>query len=323
MQRVQSVLHKYPWMSPLIVLVLALIVFSLVSGGKFATPGNFGLITQQVSVVGTLAVGQTLIILTAGIDLSVGAVMVLSSMVMAKTSFENGFPGWLSLLAGFIVGLLAGAINGFLVTKVKLPPFIVTLGTLSIFTAVTLLYATGRTIRATEMAPLLTWLGTPIKLGAFVITIAVLLMLLLYIVVGYALRYTAWGRHVYATGDDPGAARLAGIEVNRVLFSVYLVGGLIFAIAGWVLIGRIQSAAPSLDIPQYALSAITAVVIGGTSLFGGRGQVIGTLIGALIVAVFQNGLIIAGLDTYYVTLAVGILVILAVASDQWIRKARA
>ena len=309
-------------MSPLIVLVLAIIVFSLVSGGKFATAGNFGLITQQVSVVGTLAVGQTLIILTAGIDLSVGAVMVLSSMVMAKTSFENGFPGWLSLLAGFIVGLIAGAINGFLVTKVKLPPFIVTLGTLSIFTAITLLYATGRTIRATEMSPLLTWLGTPIKIGSFVITIAVILMLLLYVVVGYALRYTAWGRHVYATGDDPGAARLAGIEVNRVLFSVYLVGGLIFAIAGWVLIGRIQSAAPSLDIPQYALSAITAVVIGGTSLFGGRGQVIGTLIGALIVAVFQNGLIIAGLDVYYVTLAVGILVILAVASDQWIRKAR-
>jgi fructose transport system permease protein len=177
------------------------------------------------------------VILTAGIDLSVGAIAVLSSMVMAKTAAEQGVPGPIALLLGFAVGAAAGALNGFLITRLKLPPFIVTLGTLSIFMAVTLIYATGRTINKDKMgeaADILLWLGNPLQLGSFKITYGVVMMLLLYIFFSWVLKNTAWGRHVYAVGDDPAAASLAGIRVGRVLFSVYLVGGIVLAIAGWI-----------------------------------------------------------------------------------------
>jgi fructose transport system permease protein len=153
------------------------------------------------------------------------------------------------------------------------------------------------------------------------ITYGVVLMLLLYIVFGLILTRTAWGRHVYAVGDDPEAARLTGIQVNRLLFSVYLVAGAVLALGAWVQIGRSFAASPNAAT-DINLDSITAVVIGGISLFGGRGNIWGTLLGALIVGVFRNGLALAGLDVLYQTLAVGILVIVAVSIDQWIRKAR-
>ena len=321
-QRVQSILHAYPWLSPAIVLVLALAIFSSISE-NFAQPSNLGTITQQAAVVATLALGQTLVILTAGIDLSCGAVMVFASMVMAKTAFDQGVPGIPALLIGIAVGGLAGYVNGVLVTKVNLPPFIVTLGTLSVFTSMTLLYATGRTVRNRELADELKWLGKPITLpGGFTITTGVVVMIALYLVFAYVLRYTAWGTHVYAVGDDPDAARLAGIQVKRVLLSVYAIAGVIFGIAGWILIGRVNAASPNSGV-EANLQSITAVVIGGTSLFGGRGRVFGTLIGALIVAVVDNGLSVAGLDEAYKQLAIGVLIIVAVTADQWIRRARA
>lgn len=320
-QRVQTTLHRYPWLSPAVVLVASVIVFGFLNE-NFATPNNLSLITQQVAVVGSLAVGQTLIILTAGIDLSCGAIMVFCSMVMAKTAFDSGIPGWLAILLGLVVGGLAGAVNGVLVTKVRLPPFIVTLGTYNIFVAITLLYATGRTIRDAELASGLNWLGDTFTIGQVRVTIGVVVMIAMYGSFAFVLRYTAWGRHVYAVGDDAEAARLAGIQVQRVLLSVYVVAGLIFAITGWILIGRVGAASPNSGIDAN-LDSITAVVIGGTSLFGGRGTVLGSLIGALIVGVFRNGLTLAGLDVYYQTLAVGILIIIAVSVDQWIRRARA
>jgi len=320
-QRVQTTLHSYPWLSPAIVLVISVIVFGFLNS-NFATPNNLSLITQQVAVVGALAIGQTLIILTAGIDLSCGAIMVFASMVMAKTAFDSGIPGWLAIILGLVVGALAGAANGLLVTKVRLPPFIVTLGTLNIFTALTLMYATGRTIRDAELATGLSWLGETFSVAEVRISVGVVVMIALYALFAFVLRYTAWGRHVYAVGDDAEAARLAGIQVQRVLMSVYLVAGILFAITGWILIGRVGAASPNSGIDAN-LDSITAVVIGGTSLFGGRGTVLGSLIGALIVGVFRNGLTLAGLDVYYQTLAVGILVIVAVSVDQWIRRARA
>ena len=319
-QRFQSVLHTYPWLSPAMVLAAALVVFGLLSG-KFATPGNFGTITQQTAVVGTLAIGQTLIILTGGIDLSCGAIMIFSSMVMAKTAFDQGVPGWPALFIGLAVGGLAGFVNGLLITRINLPPFIVTLGSLGIFTSFTLLYATGRTVRERELAPELLKLGSPIDLGGFGLTTGVLAMLALYALFAYVLRYTAWGSHVYAVGDDPDAARLVGIRVSRVLLSVYTVAGVIFGVTGWVIIGRLGAASPNSGIDAN-LQSITAVVIGGTSLFGGRGRIVGTLIGALIVAVVENGLSVAGLDQAYKQLAIGVLIIVAVTADQWIRKAR-
>jgi fructose transport system permease protein len=318
--RIRGVLHRYPAISPAVVLVIAIIVFGVING-RFLAPANLSLITQQVAVIGTIGVAETLIILTAGIDLSVGAAMVLSSIVMGNLAAGRGFPPLLALLVGLLVGLATGALNGALVTRLNLPPFIVTLGTLSIFTALYLLYSNGATVQGDQISELITWTGLTFRVLGVDITFGVLLMIVLYAVVAFALGRTAWGRHVYAVGDDKEAARLTGIRVNRLLLSVYIAAGAILALAAWIQVGRDYGASPNAAADAN-LNAITAVVIGGTSLFGGRGAVWGTLLGALIVGVFRNGLALAGLDVLYQTLAVGVLVIVAVAIDQWIRKVR-
>jgi fructose transport system permease protein len=320
-QRVHDLLHSNATLGPLFVLLLAVLVFSA-TADRFLEPANLSLIVQQVMVVGTLGIAQTLIILTAGIDLSVGAIMVLSSIVMAKLSADQGVPGALALLIGFGVGTACGLVNGLLVTRLKLPPFIVTLGTLNIFFALNLAYSNSETIRGTDMSDLLLWTGNTIDVGDTRITYGSLLMLVLFGVFWWVLKNTAWGRHVYATGDDAEAARLAGVRTNRVLLSVYIVAGLICAVAAWMLIGRIASASPQAGSTAN-LDSITAVVIGGTSLFGGRGLVIGTLIGALIVGVLRNGLTLSGVDVLWQDFAVGVLIIAAVAIDQWIRRVKA
>ena len=318
-QKVQALLHKYPWVSSAVVLVFALFIFSF-GNENFLTPNNLSLILQQTAVIGAIAAGQTLIILTAGIDLSCGAIAIFASMVMAKTAFVNGWPAWAAFILGIAVGTGAGAFNGWLITKVNLPPFIVTLGTFNVFSALTLFYATGRTIMDKELEPFFLYLGNPIPLGEFKITYGVLLVIVMYLILAFSLRYTGWGRHVYAVGDDIEAARLAGIQVKRVLMSVYVTAGFIFAVTSWVIIGRVAAASPNSG-SNLNLDSITAVVIGGTSLFGGRGAIFGSLIGAVIVGVFRNGLTLAGVDLYYQTFAVGVLIIAAVSIDQWIRKA--
>lgn len=320
MQRVQHLLHGHPAISPFLVLVVSFVVFSAVNP-RFASPASLSLVFQQVAVIGALAVGQTLIILTAGIDLSVGAIAILAMMVSAQTAAGSGLPGVVAILLGIAIGTGAGALNGFLVTRIKLPPFIVTLGTLSVFTALALLYSGGQSVRATDMPPVLSWTGSSFPVGPFTITWGVVMVLVLYLVVGFALASTSWGRHVYAVGDDVEASRLTGIRINRVLLSVYTVAGALYGITAWVLIGRSGAASPNA-IVEANLESITAVVIGGTSLFGGRGAVLGTLLGALIVGFFRSGLSLAGVDDQYRVLAVGVLVILAVAIDQWIRRAR-
>jgi fructose transport system permease protein len=319
-QRIQHILHGNPALSPLIVLVLGLIFFGLVAD-NFLRPQSLSLLVQQMAVVGALAVGQTVIILTGGIDLSIGMAMVLASLVMAKLNGEQGVPGLIALLIGIAVGILAGLVNGLLVTRLNLPPFIVTLGTFSIFTAISLLYAAGQTIALPEDSFLLST-GKTLSIGSVSITWGVILMLLLYAVVGFALRNTAWGKHLYAAGDDPEASRLAGIDTDRVLLSAYVVAGVTVGVAAWIVCGRVGGADPNSGL-NYNLQSITAVVIGGTSLFGGRGLVIGSLIGALIVQVFNSGLALAGVDPNYQVLATGILVILAVSVDQWIRRVKA
>jgi len=319
-QRVHAVLHRKPALSPAIVLLLAAIAFGLLNS-RFYHLENLSLVAQQVAVVGSLAAGQTVVILTAGIDLSIGAVMVLSSLVMSKLVADQGVPGVLALFIGAVVAVGSQAVNGLLVTRIKLPPFIVTLGTLSIFTAITLIYAKGQTVSLNPDAFLL-WSATSVSIGSLHLTTGVLMMVVLYGVIGFALRYTAWGRHLYAVGDDAEAARLAGISVNRVLLSAYLVAGLAIAVAAWILAGRVGGGDPNAGL-NANLESITAVVIGGTSLFGGRGVVVGSLIGAFIVQVFDNGLALAGFDPNYQVLAVGILVIAAVSVDQWIRSVKA
>jgi fructose transport system permease protein len=320
-QRVQHQLHARPWLSPLFLLFVAFVAFFIASP-TFLTANSMGILLQQTAVVATLAVGQTLVILTAGIDLSVGAIMVLTMMVMASLARDGGMPGLLALLIGFVLALAAGALNGFLVTRINLPPFIVTLGTLSVYTAIALLYSGGESIQASHLPGLLNVLGEGFAIGGFRLTWGIVVMVIIYAVVGYALSQTAWGRYVYAVGDDPESARLSGVPSKRILLAVYTVAGLIYAIAAWELIGRAGAATPNA-VPDANLQSITAVVIGGTSLFGGRGVLIGTLIGALIVQTLQFGLSQMGVDQQWRVLATGILIIVAVAADQWIRKVKA
>lgn len=322
LERFQHFLHSSPAAVALIVLVLSVAVFGLILGGKFFSAFTLTLILQQVAIVGIVGAAQTLVILTAGIDLSVGAIMVLSSVVMGQFAFRYGLPPELAILCGFAVGAFCGFINGVLVARMKLPPFIVTLGMWQIVLATNFLYSANETIRAQDIetnAPILQFFGESIRMGGAVFTYGVVAMVLLVAVLWYVLNHTAWGRHVYAVGDDPDAAELAGVNVKRMLISVYTLSGLICALAGWALIGRIGSVSPTAG--QFAnIESITAVVIGGISLFGGRGSVLGMLFGALIVGVFQLGLRLIGTDPQWTYLLIGVLIIAAVAIDQWIRK---
>jgi fructose transport system permease protein len=302
------------------VLVVSVFVFGTLND-RFFLPSNLSLITQQVAVVGTLAIAQTLVVLTAGIDLSIGSVMVLSSLVMAQTASSMKINPIVAILLGLAAALVAGAVNGTLVTRLNLPPFIVTLGTLNVFVAISLLYSHGATVMGDSMPPVLTGTGDLVNVGGLSITSGVVMMFGLYLIMSFIMTKTAWGRHVYAIGDDRESARLAGIQVKKVLLSVYVVAAAIIAIGAWIQIGRAFSASPNAGA-ELNLDSITAVVIGGTSLFGGRGTIWGSLLGALIVGVFRNGLALAGLDVLYQTLAVGVLIIVAVSLDQWIRKVR-
>lgn len=320
MQRIQHVLHARPWLSPLLILVITTAVFAL-SNPRYLAPNSQSLLLQQVAVVACLAIGQTLVILTAGIDLSVGAITILSMMVMASLAANQGVDGFVALLIGVGLATGAGFINGLLVTRLNLPPFIVTLGTLSIFTAVALLYSGGKSIQNPSLPPLINWTGTTFAIGGFHVTVGVLAVLALYLIVGFSLTQTAWGRHVFAVGDDREAARLSGVASKRVLLSVYTAAGLIYGLAAWIQIGRAGAASPN-GIPDANLDSITAVVIGGTSLFGGRGGLIGSLLGAIIVGAFTLGLALIGVDQQWRLLAIGLLIIAAVSVDQWIRKVK-
>ncbi|GLY08644.1 MULTISPECIES: ABC transporter permease [Actinoplanes] len=318
--RVQHLLHANPVLGPLAVLLVAIVAFSIVNA-RFFSAANLSLVLLQVTVIATLALGQTLIILTAGIDLAAGAIAVFSSVLMAAFCVRSGMPGPIALLLGLVCGTAMGAFNGLLVTRIKLPPFIVTLGTLTIFFSLNAVVSNSETVRGTDMPGLMTWTGEAIGIGGFQLSYGSIIMLILFGFFWYALTWTAWGKHVYATGDDGEAARLAGIRTGRVLFSVYTTAGLLYAVAGWILIGRLASASPNVGT-EYNLDSITAVVLGGTSLFGGRGGVIGTLIGALIVGVFRNGLQLAGVEVVWQGFAIGLLVLTAVSLDQWIRRVR-
>jgi fructose transport system permease protein len=322
LEKFQHFLHSSPAAVPLIVLVLSLTVFGLLLGGKFFSAFSLTLILQQVAIVGIVGAAQSLVILTAGIDLSVGAIMVLSSVVMGQFTFRYGLPAELAILCGLAVGAVCGFINGILVSRMRLPPFIVTLGMWQIVLATNFLYSANETIRAQDIAqqaPILQFFGANIRFGNAVFTYGVIAMVLLVALLWYVLNRTAWGRHLYAVGDDPDAAELAGVNVKRMLTTVYTLSGLICAFAGWALIGRIGSVSPTAG--QFAnIESITAVVIGGLSLFGGRGSIMGMIFGALIVGVFSLGLRLIGTDPQWTYLLIGVLIIMAVAIDQWIRK---
>lgn len=303
-------------LGPFIALLCACAFFATQSD-RFLTLQNFSLILQQVMVVGTIAIGQTLIILTAGIDLSCGMIMALGSIVMTKMAVDFGLSAPVAITLGIAVTTLFGLANGLLVTKAKLPPFIVTLGMLNITFAITQLYSGSQTI--TEVSEGMTWLGNSFRIGQTNILYGVVLMLALYLITWLFLRETAPGRHIYAVGNSPEASRLTGISTDRVLLGVYALAGVFYGIASLLSVARIGAGDPNAGQTEN-LDAITAVVLGGTSLFGGRGIIIGTLIGALIVGVFRNGLTLMGVSSVYQILVTGVLVILAVLTDQMSRK---
>jgi len=261
--RLQHLLHVNPWSIPLIVLVMSIAIFGLLLKEKFFSPFALTLILQQAQIVGIVAAAQSLVILTAGIDLSVGAIMVFSSVIMGQFTFRYGLPPAAAISCGLAMGTGIGALSGWLVSHIKLPPFIVTLGMWQIILATNFLYSANETIRSQEIAtqaPLLQFFGNKVTLGGAVFTYGVIFMLLLVLGLAYALKHTAWGRHVYAVGDDPDAAELSGVDTKRVLISVYALSGLICAFAGWALIGRIGSVSPTSG--QLAnIESITAVVI--------------------------------------------------------------
>ncbi|TIV26751.1 MAG: ABC transporter permease [Mesorhizobium sp.] len=303
-KRAQHFLHSTPAAVPLIVLVLSIIIFG-------------------VAIVGILGAAQTLVILTAGIDLSIGVIMVISAVIMGNCAITYGMPTILAVLLGLAAGAACGLLNGLLVAYMKLPPFIVTLGTWNIVMATNFIYSANETIRDADVdaqAPLLHFFALSFRVGSAVLTAGVIAMVLLVMLLWYVLNHTAWGRHVYAVGDDPEAAKLSGIQTKKVLMAVYTLAGLIAAFAAWVSIGRNGSISPSAAVTDYNLQAITATVIGGISLFGGRGSILGTLFGAMIVGVVSMGLNMLGADPQWKVLLTGVLIIGAVAVDQWIRK---
>ncbi|RYF67467.1 MAG: ABC transporter permease [Comamonadaceae bacterium] len=303
-------------LGPFIALLIACVAFG-VTTDRFFTGENFSLILQQVTVVGVIAIGQTLIILTAGIDLSCGMIMALGSIVMTKLAADLGLPAPLAILAGIGVTALFGLVNGLLVTRIKLPPFIVTLGTFNIAFAITQLYSGAQTV--TEVPGMMTWLGSTFALGGTNIAYGTILMMLLYLGVWFWLRETQSGRHVYAVGNNPEATRLVGIPPERVLLGVYVLAGVFYGIASLMSVARTGVGDPNAGQTEN-LDAITAVVLGGTSLFGGRGMILGTLIGAVVVGVLRNGLTLMGVSSVYQVLITGILVIVAVTVDQLSRK---
>jgi fructose transport system permease protein len=324
-KRVQRLLHVYPTVVPFVVLALGLLLGFSVNFDRFATANNLSTILTQVTIIGIVGIAQTLVILTGGIDLSVGVIMVISSVVMGRLAVIDGLPVGVAFPLGLLCGTAFGFLNGSLVTRLQMPPFIVTLGTLSIISALNTFYSQSETIREQDIeaqASFLQLTGVPFEIGGARIILASFLLILLAIIIWYVLNRTAYGRHIYATGDDPEAARLAGINTDHIILSVYVLAGLISAIAGWALIGRIGAISPTAG-ENTNLDSITAVVIGGTSLFGGRGSIVGTLMGALIVGVFRSAVSLAGLDVLWQEFAIGVLIIVAVALDQWIRRVSA
>ena len=300
-----------PTIAPLAVLVVFCAIFS-VSTRTFLATGNLSLVIQQSVIVGTLAIGQTIIILTAGIDLANVAIAVLGTIVAGRL-VNDGNNAALCLLFAIVLCTCVGVIAGLLVSRLMLPPFIVTLGLLGIVTAATRLIAQGGAFPVTD--DLLGWTGNSFIVGGTGITYGMIIMFGLYALVWYLLTQTAWGRHVYAIGNNRVAARLVGIPVQNRLLSVYTFAAALYGIAAWLALGRIPNADPNA-LQSANLDSITAVVIGGTSLFGGRGSIWGTLVGTLIVSVLRNGLTLCGIDPLWQDLVTGILVISAVAVDQ-------
>lgn len=315
--------------APLLFLIVLFLIFGTLES-RFLSSLNLFNVMRQVSITGLIAIGMTFVILTAGIDLSVGSLLALAGLVaaaIAKGGTSNtlnlsvseiqGHPWTLAMLGAIAVGLAGGFLQGVLITKLGVPAFVVTLGGLSAFRGAALLFSGGGPISGFSKA--YRYLGQGKILED--VPIPVLIFLSFAVVAHIILRYTQYGRHVYAVGANPQAARLSGLNADRIIISVYTIVGFFAGLAGFMLSSRLNSS-EAVAGQGYELTVIAAVVIGGTSLFGGEGGIPGTVIGALLMGVLANGLVLMNVSSYIQQIVIGIIIILAVAFDRFIKSKR-
>lgn len=294
----------------LIALLLLVVVIGVISP-DFRTFNNLISLLRQSSINGLIAFGMTCVILTGGIDLSVGSVLALSTMLSAGM-IAGGVPPVLAMAAALVLGTGLGLVSGVLVTKGRLQPFIATLITMTVYRGLTMIYANGKPISNLGDDPVLTGIG---KKAFLMIPVPVWILILVFGLFLFMLTKTAFGRKIYATGSNWKAAQLAGVNISKTKLVVYGLSGLMASISGLILLSRLGSAQPTLG-SGYELDAIAAVALGGTSMNGGRGKIYGTLIGVLIIAVLNNGLNILGVSSYYQDVIKGLVILLAVLSDR-------
>lgn len=275
----------------------------------FLTTANLTNVLLQAAINATIAVGMTFVIITGGIDLSVGSILALSGVLLGG-ALRSGLNLFTSLIACLLIGALLGLINGFLITKGKLPPFIATLGMMSMARGLALVYTNGKSI--TGFSDGFRFIGRGSILGIYT---PIVIMVVLYIIAYIILKYTRLGRYTYAIGGNSEGALLSGINVNKVLTILYVICGTTAAIGSIMLTARLNSAQPVAGL-GYELDAIAAAVIGGTSLTGGEGSIVGTLIGALIISVLRNGLNLLNVSSYIQQVVIGLVIIIAVLADK-------
>jgi inositol transport system permease protein len=314
--------------APVIFLAILMTVFAVMQP-RFLTSLNLLNVLRQVSIFGLLAIGMTFVILTAGIDLSVGSLLALCGLaaaIVAKGGATSNFDtmnlaasgfGWgAALLVAVAIGIAGGLIQGAAITKAKVPPFVVTLGGMSVFRGAALLISGGGPISG--FAPEFQFWGQGRIWG---IPTPVIIFIGFAILTHLVLRYTRFGRQVYAVGGNPEAARLSGLKVPRILLSVYVIMGFFSGLAGFVLAARLNSAEAVAGI-GYELTVIASVVIGGTSLFGGVGTIFGTVIGVVLIGVLLNGLVLMNVSSYIQQIIIGLIIVLAVAFDTFAKSRR-
>jgi ribose transport system permease protein len=312
-----AILKKFSSLSTLIALIVLMLVISLINP-NFMTTNNLLNLLLQVTANGFIAFGMTFVILTGGIDLSVGATLALSSALTAGF-IAGGMPVWLAILVTLAMGALLGMVNGLFVAYGKLAPFIVTLASMTIFRGFTLVYTNGNPItKGMSNSFLFQYLGQGYLFG---IPFPVILMVLVFGILYVILHKMAFGKSVYAIGGNETAAYVAGIKINKVKIIIYTISGMMAAISGLIVTSRLSSAQPTAGA-SYEMDAIAAVVLGGTSLSGGKGRLVGTLIGALIIGVLNNGLNIIGVSAFWQQVVKGFVILVAVLLDRFKTKAK-
>lgn len=302
-------------LSVVIILLFICLAFALGSS-EFLTTSNLLNVALQTSIIAIVAIGMTFTILTAGIDLSVGSVMALSGAIAAGLTIRQDLDTYTAIGLALLLGMVIGAINGLMIIKGGMPPFVATLAMLAMARGLTLVYTDGRPIAGLDESFI--FLGTGQVLG---IPVPVIIMAIMAVIAHIITRYTRFGLHVYATGGNEEPTRLAGVSTDRVKLTVYIISGFTAALGGILLTARLWSAQPNAAA-GWELDAIAAPVLGGTSLFGGVGSIGGTLVGAFIIGVLSNGLNLMGVPSYYQQVIKGVVFILAVSLDIFSKRRR-